>query len=303
MSVVVTLSASDAAAVASALRCAVCFETFVSPATLACGHSFCRATCLAPWLESNSSCPVCREHAHALPPKNVALAVAARVHRGLSETEAAAEEARAAPVPVAPPRPPAHDSAGASGYEAFMRAFSLAARSGFGSGVEYYPDDEGDDDYLGEEDGESDSEVSTSFESIVEDFREHVLELVLAAEPGEAVTAAVLGSDFPRSERPDPERSLLDQVEDYVPGVLVERGGRGGGRVAAESNELAAFNFRVRAALRAAGGRLSGSELGSRVRQRLAGGNRLVDQVIDHVDGVVVSRHAPGGWEVRLQAD
>lgn len=336
----VTLSAGDVVALEAALRCAVCFETFSSPATLPCGHSFCRQSCLAPWLEASSSCPICREPTLALPPKNLALAVAARIHRGQSEAAAAQAEALSA-------QPPAELSPEALSRQRFSLVYSMMVRArdllgaevrardlpvadplpAFGAAASYaiplynmgvaslhreqapHPGGAGgrlerssngswrSGAYDDDDDAAGDDEAV-----VVDEFRARVLSLVCAAAPGEAVLASTLGSSIARAERPFPERPLLDQVEEFVAGVVVERGGRGGGRVASADDEVAAFGIRVRMALRPAGGTLSGGELGTRVPQRPPGGDRL-SELVERVEGVAVSRPsagARGSWVARL---
>lgn len=139
---------------------------------------------------------------------------------------------------------------------------------------------------------------ASSGDSAVREFRELVMEQVRACAPGETFSASALGSLIPRSQRPDPDGTLLDQVEDYVPEAVVERGGRGGGCIASATDNVAVFAIRVREALREAGGELAGGMLGSRVHYRISGA-RLSDQVEDHVNGVAVTRGA-GGWSARL---
>jgi hypothetical protein len=139
------------------------------------------------------------------------------------------------------------------------------------------------------------SETIAQFQSLVE-------ARVAAAGTGVALLASSLGSSIPRASRPHPEAGLLDQVEDYVPGVIVERGGRGGGRIALASDGVAVFGIQVRSALRSAeGGFLDGSVLGSRVALRLGEvGERLSDQVATYVDGVAVERYVGGDWRAVL---
>ena len=81
----------------SLLSCSICLDTFVNPATLPCGHSFCRNACLAPWLRDNASCPECRAPCPpTLPKPSYALSALSRAVRGVTGGAAAAEDAAAA---------------------------------------------------------------------------------------------------------------------------------------------------------------------------------------------------------------
>ena len=76
------------------LRCGICLDTLILPATLPCGHSFCRHSCLAPWLREKTACPECRAPCPtALPKTNLALSAVSRLARGVSGAAAAEEEA------------------------------------------------------------------------------------------------------------------------------------------------------------------------------------------------------------------
>ena len=60
---VAPLDGDTLAAVASRLhadcRCAICFELFISPHSLPCGHTFC-GPCISSWAQKSGACPCCR---------------------------------------------------------------------------------------------------------------------------------------------------------------------------------------------------------------------------------------------------
>ncbi|KAL0220315.1 hypothetical protein RCL1_000169 [Eukaryota sp. TZLM3-RCL] len=43
----------------SVFECSICLRDFTDPASLPCGHSFCRS-CITKWLSSHTSCVHCR---------------------------------------------------------------------------------------------------------------------------------------------------------------------------------------------------------------------------------------------------
>eukprot|EP00727_Mastigamoeba_balamuthi_P004165 m51a1_g13746 putative fha domain containing protein (296) ;mRNA; f:192183-193070 len=54
------------------LNCTICQDLIVTPMTLACSHSFCRA-CIAEWRQHKNECPVCRARIDAAPVMSLAL--------------------------------------------------------------------------------------------------------------------------------------------------------------------------------------------------------------------------------------
>ncbi|KAJ1816362.1 E3 ubiquitin ligase, partial [Coemansia sp. RSA 2599] len=52
-------SATLTGKLSEALQCTICIETFSSPHTLSCGHTFCKE-CLVQWLAVSMMCPTCR---------------------------------------------------------------------------------------------------------------------------------------------------------------------------------------------------------------------------------------------------
>ena len=81
-------------------ECGICFKPYnhndKKPISLPCGHSFCRHTCLAPWLREKTACPECRAPCPpALPKANYALSALSRLARGVGGAAAAEEEAAA----------------------------------------------------------------------------------------------------------------------------------------------------------------------------------------------------------------
>ena len=166
--------------------------------------------------------------------------------------------------------------------------------------------DNDDSDYdASDEDEDNEDEIdededAEGFDEAVATLKRRVLRHARRAERGEGVCSSFLGTLLPRDERPRPNGTLLDQVEEFVPEVVVERGGRGGGRVVLRDDRVGVLGVRVRNALRSAGGYLGGADLRAQVSFRLEGEGPLMDQIVNHVEGVEVL-HRPGGrWSARL---
>uniref|UniRef100_A0A4W4EK21 RING-type domain-containing protein n=1 Tax=Electrophorus electricus TaxID=8005 RepID=A0A4W4EK21_ELEEL len=58
--------------VANHLRCSICYEIFVKPVTLLCGHNYCQK-CMQGHLQKNPCCPECRTKVGAQLKKNITL--------------------------------------------------------------------------------------------------------------------------------------------------------------------------------------------------------------------------------------
>ena len=69
-----TASSQDSALNEEEFTCGICYELFVDPTTLNCGHSVCRH-CLAQWWNSSkqTNCPLCRNVWQGYPKVNVTL--------------------------------------------------------------------------------------------------------------------------------------------------------------------------------------------------------------------------------------
>lgn len=81
------------------LTCTTCMGIFCNPATLPCGHTFCRQPCLRDWIKSCSEmavpprCPECRTPCFPyLPPRNVALSAVSMAVRKVTGQDAEEEE-------------------------------------------------------------------------------------------------------------------------------------------------------------------------------------------------------------------
>lgn len=60
MNLLLATGAGDTKPDAEDLKCAICYDFFYKPITIACGHTFCRC-CLQSWRKLNDSCPKCRD--------------------------------------------------------------------------------------------------------------------------------------------------------------------------------------------------------------------------------------------------
>lgn len=64
------------------LTCAICYEIFMGPVNLSCGHVFC-ASCLTEWLEKTKDCPTCREPTAAEPGRALVIeSIAEKFYQG-----------------------------------------------------------------------------------------------------------------------------------------------------------------------------------------------------------------------------
>lgn len=81
----------DAEAVDARLECSVCLRLLHEPATLACGHSFCRR-CLSQCMQRARKCPTCRCDIEAQPAESIALSQALRLLHPREAAERAREE-------------------------------------------------------------------------------------------------------------------------------------------------------------------------------------------------------------------
>lgn len=82
----------------SSFECSVCLRLLYEPATLACGHSFCRR-CLLQCMQRTLKCPTCRCDVEAQPATSIALAHALQLLCPREVAERAREERSAEPQP------------------------------------------------------------------------------------------------------------------------------------------------------------------------------------------------------------